>query len=645
MDKILENLNPAQKLAVITVNGPVLILAGPGSGKTRVLTHRLAYLIQQGIAPKNILAVTFTNKAAEEMRERVKKLINHLAYLPFIGTFHAFCLKILRKEIDKLKYKKNFVIYDEDDQLDLIKDVIKKLEINPEHFPAKRVSAAISTIKDEIIDWKEYQKNASEYFEKTIAKIYKGYQETLKKNNALDFDDFIMLAVKLFEEFPEILEKYQEEYKYILVDEYQDTDPAQYRLIKLLSSKHKNICVVGDDAQSIYSFRNADFRNILNFEKDYPEAKIVTLDQNYRSTQNILDAASKVISKNIYQKPKKLWTENPSGSLLSIIGAWDERGEAEYVVKKIIEFIKQGYKLSEIAVFYRTNAQSRALEEAFIRYNLPYKLIGAIKFYQRKEIKDLVSYLKYADTGDTMSLRRIINTPSRGIGKITLERILNQGLEKIIKEKQEVNDFYELIARTKQAADEKPLSDVLKFILKQIEYKEYLQKNYGGKELREGLTENEARWQNIEELINVASDYDQIPPPNGLKEFLEKTALLSEADEIENKKEVVHLMTLHTAKGLEFSIIFIIGCEEGILPHSRSLLNPLDIEEERRLFYVGITRSKGHLHLLLTQRRTSWGNKEANPPSRFLSEIPEHLINYEEYENKIDKTFGTEFFD
>jgi len=636
MEEILKNLNPRQKEAVETINGPVLILAGPGSGKTRVLTHRLAYLIQQKISPRNILAVTFTNKAADEMRERVKKLIGDTSYLLLIGTFHAFCLKILRKEIDKLGYKKNFVIYDEDDQLDLIKDTMKKLGINPDQFPAKRVSTMISVIKDGIIGWKEYAENAQEYFEKNIAKVYEEYQKTLKKNNALDFDDLIMLTVILFEEFPEILKKYQEKYQYILVDEYQDTDPAQYRLIKLLASKHKNLCVVGDDAQSIYSFRNADFRNILNFEKDYSEAKIVTLDQNYRSTQNILDAASKLISKNIYQKPKNLWTENPSGPLISVIGTWDERGEADYVVKKIIEFVKSGFKLKDIAVFYRTNAQSRALEEAFIRYHIPYKLVGAIRFYQRKEVKDLVSYLKYADSKNAMSLRRIINIPSRGIGKITLDRILDQGLEKIAKEKQEVQNFYELIQKIKAITNEKPLSGALKFILEEIDYKEYLKKNYGDNELREGLTENEARWQNIEELINVASDYDQLPPPNGLKEFLEKTALLSEADEVESKKDVVHLMTLHTAKGLEFSIIFIIGCEEGILPHSRSLLNPLDIEEERRLFYVGITRSKIHLHLLLTQRRMSWGSKEANPASRFLSEIPKHLINYEEYEGKID---------
>jgi len=635
MEEILKNLNPRQKEAVETINGPVLILAGPGSGKTKVLTHRLANLMQNKIPAQNILAVTFTNKAAGEMKSRVEKLVVG-KQMPFIGTFHAFCLSILRKEIDKLDYKKNFVIYDEDDQINLIKEVIKTLEINSEQFPPKRVLTTISNLKDEIIDWKQYQENAGEYFEKIIAKIYAAYQSTLKMNNALDFDDLIMLTVILFEEFPEILKKYQEKYQYILVDEYQDTDPAQYRLIKLLASKHKNLCVVGDDAQSIYSFRNADFRNILNFEKDYSEAKIVTLDQNYRSTQNILDAASKLISKNVYQKPKNLWTENPSGPLISVIGTWDERGEADYVVKKIIKFVKSGFKLKDIAVFYRTNAQSRALEEAFIRYHIPYKLVGAIRFYQRKEVKDLVSYLKYAESKDAMSLRRIINIPSRGIGKITLDRILDQGLEKIAKEKQEVQNFYELIQKTKAITNEKPLSEVLKFILEEINYKKYLKKNYGDNELREGLTENEARWQNIEELINVASDYDQLPPPNGLKEFLEKTALLSEADEVESKKDVVHLMTLHTAKGLEFSIIFIIGCEEGILPHSRSLLNPLDIEEERRLFYVGITRSKIHLHLLLTQRRMSWGSKEANPASRFLSEIPKHLINYEEYENEID---------
>jgi len=429
-----------------------------------------------------------------------------------------------------------------------------------------------------------------------------------------------------------------------MVDEYQDTDPSQYKLIKLLSSKYKNICVVGDDAQSIYSFRSADFRNILNFEKDYPQAKVITLDQNYRSTQNILDAASKLILKNKYQKPKNLWTENPSGPPISIVGTWNEKSEAEFIVKKIIELTQQGYKLSDFAIFYRTNAQSRAVEEAFIKNNIPYKLIGAIRFYQRKEIKDLIGYLKYISNNDSVNLKRIINTPGRGIGKITIDKILRNGIEKIAEEKIEVKLFYKIIQAAKQIALKSPLSKLLKFILKETDYRNYLKKTYGDNDLRPsageagaGLSEDETRWQNIEELISVSADYDNLPPPQGLNEFLEKTALLSDADEIQNNKDVVHLMTLHTAKGLEFPVIFIIGCEEGILPHSRSLLNPLDIEEERRLFYVGITRSKIHLHLIVSQRRTSWGSQEVNPPSRFLSEIPDHLIKYEEYHSIIDK--------
>jgi DNA helicase-2/ATP-dependent DNA helicase PcrA len=635
MDDILINLNPKQQEAVTTINGPVLILAGPGSGKTKVLTHRLAYMVKSGILPQNILAVTFTNKAAGEMKNRMQTLLKDENFIPFIGTFHSFCLKTLRKEISKLGYKSSFVIYDEDDQLGLVKDIVKKLDINPDQFSAKRALHTISTLKNETIGYKEYENSAQEFFEKTIAKIYRRYQEELKRNNALDFDDLIMFTVKIFEEQPDVLERYQEQYKYIMVDEYQDTDPSQYKLIKLLSSKYKNICVVGDDAQSIYSFRNADFRNILNFEKDYPQAKVVTLDQNYRSTQNILDAASKIISKNVYQKPKNLWTENPSGPLINVVGTWNEKSEAEFIVKKIAELTQQGYKLSDFAIFYRTNAQSRAVEEAFIKNNIPYKLVGAIRFYQRREIKDLVGYLKYISNGDELSLKRIINTPTRGVGKITVDKILQHGIEKVSEEKNEVGLFYKIIQKAKELALKSPLSKLLKFILKETDYQNYLKKTYGDNELQAGLSEDEARWQNVEELVSVSAEYDNLPPPQGLNEFLEKTALLSDADEIQNNQNVVHLMTLHTAKGLEFPIIFIIGCEEGILPHSRSLLNPLDIEEERRLFYVGITRSKIHLHLIVSQRRTSWGSQEANPPSRFLSEIPEHLIQYEEYQSEI----------
>ena len=634
MENILENLNPNQKMAVQTTDGPVLILAGPGSGKTRVLTHRLAYLIEKGIPLQNILAVTFTNKAADEMKMRVKKLVS-IKTIPFIGTFHAFCLKTLRIEIDKLNYSKKFIIYDDDDQLKVLKKTIERLNINKEQFPAKRVSETISSLKSELIDCKSYSSNSRDYFEKTVSEIYKAYQEELRKHNALDFNDLIMFTVKIFEEFPKTLEKYQEKFKYILVDEYQDTDPGQYKLIRLLSQKYQNICVVGDDAQSIYSFRNADFRNILNFEKDYPNAKVITLDQNYRSTQNILDAASTLISKNVYQKPKKLWTENISGPPISIIATWDEKSEAEFIFKKINEFLKEGYKLNDFTIFYRTNAQSRAIEETFIKKNISYKLIGAIRFYQRKEIKDIIGYLKFIETNDVMSLERIINTPPRKIGKITFDNIVSQGIEKTAKEKPEVKRFYELIKKARELKNSKPVSQLIKFILKETDYKEYLKKQYSEESPQAGIPEYENRWQNIEELINVGSEYDNFEPPKGLEEFLEKTALLSDADEIKENQEVVHLMTLHTAKGLEFPIVFIIGCEEGILPHVRSLLNPLDIEEERRLFYVGITRSKKHLHLVFSQRRTSRGSKEANPPSRFLSEIPEHLINYEEYELEI----------
>ena len=459
MNDILKNLNSKQKEAVETLKGPLLILAGPGSGKTRVLTHRLAYLIKNNISPQNILAVTFTNKAADEMKQRVKKLLANKSSIPFIGTFHSFCLRILRKEIDPRPPKadgspitkgdigghnRNFVIYDEEDQIKIIKQAMQELNIDKEQFQPKKVVNIISSLKSELIDSSIYEKSAQEYFEKTISKIYSLYQKTLKKNNALDFNDLIMFCVQIFEKFPEILKKYQEKFKYILVDEYQDTDPAQYCLIKLLSRKYKNICVVGDDAQSIYSFRNADFRNILNFEKDYPKAKIITLDQNYRSTQNILDAASKVISKNVYQKPKNLWTQNSAGPLISIIEVGSEKAEAELIVEKIMEFSEQGFKLNDFTVFYRTNAQSRALEETLIRHDIPYKLVGAVKFYQRKEIKDIISYLKFIATNDLISLERIINIPSKKIGK----EIINN------------------IKDSKKSLLEKSLSELLKFILK-----------------------------------------------------------------------------------------------------------------------------------------------------------------------------------
>jgi DNA helicase-2/ATP-dependent DNA helicase PcrA len=586
----------------MATEGPLLILAGPGSGKTGVLTHRVAYLIQKGINPQNILAVTFTNKAAGEMRERVKKCLTPgIKHLPFIGTFHAFCLRILRKEIKNLGYKTNFIIYDETDQLSLIKKLIKELQIDKEQFKPVVISSKISSLKNELINWQSFKKIAENYFEETIAKVYENYQKRLKKINALDFDDLIMLTVKLFSEFPPILKKYQEKFKYILVDEWQDTNTAQYVLMNLLSKKYKNICVVGDDAQSIYRFRNADFRNILNFERDYPEAKIVILDQNYRSTQNILDTAHNVISKNIYQKEKKLWTENPQGKPINIVEAPNETEEAEFIIQEIKKLKKASPRLvrsprgeaglwQNFTILYRTNAQSRALEESLMRHNLPYKIIGAIKFYQRKEIKDILAYLKLLlYPQDIISLERIAKIPPKNAGQAAVLKI-------------------------RKAAKGKSPAEILKLILKETKYKDYLEKKYN--------KEYEIRWQNVLELSSVIKQYDN------LDTFLETTALLSEGDEVETEKNLINLMTIHAAKGLEFSVVFITGCEEGIFPHSKSLLEQIELEEERRLCYVGITRAKERLYLTFAQKRTLYGLTQANPPSRFLNDIPKELIDY-----------------
>jgi len=1022
MENILKNLNPRQKEAVTTTVGPVLILSGPGSGKTRVITHRIAYLIQKGVKPQNILAVTFTNKAAGEMRSRVAKLLtadSHRnsasisvlpkaqyrrgsAAMPFMGTFHAFCLRILRKEIAQLGYKNNFIVYDEQDQLSLVKKAMKELQIDKEQFKPSIISSVISSLKGELIDYENYLQKPQNYFEKTTAKIYQAYQIELKKANGVDFDDLIMLTVGLFQKFPEILKKYQEKFKYILVDEYQDTDTSQYILIHLLAKKYKNICVVGDDAQcllpntkintekndlkisqiqketriksasghgemcdaviqkkyeryyngplikittktgktisltpnhaiflrlplnpkiyfvylmfrrdkgyrvgstkgsrtpklnqkeiglkarcnqekadkmwilkickskseatywenyysfkygipttvffnrnremvltqtqinrifkqidtieranrlmkdllinkevahfipqgttpknplfkklrvrltmfssdkkslqspwdyhrvsvytgnikfkqeikklgfsarkgkrkndwrleissldykkieqiahkiqsindeieiqktailikhknvkqrkfslqpashahpsmlipiksnskiledeiikvekkqykgyvydlnvqnvhnyiangivvhnSIYAFRGADFRNILNFEKDYPGAKIVILAQNYRSTQNILNTAKHIINKNIYQKEKNLWTKNPKGKPIIITEAINEIAEREFIIEELKSLQqKSGLNLKDFAVLYRTNAQSRALEEGFIRHKIPYKIVGTVKFYQRKEIKDILAYLKlvlYPD--DLVSLQRIINIPPRGIGRVTIEKILkdwpnpryqNFGVG--------VKKFNELINKARKIAKNKSLTELLNFLLEETKYKDYLQKTYNEKSYLENIPEYERRWQNVQELFSVVKQY------NDLKEFLDNCALLSEEDEMparerggETKKDLVNLMTLHAAKGLEFSAAFISGCEEGLFPHARSMLNPLEMEEERRLCYVGITRAKEYLYLTFAQRRTLYGLTQANPPSRFLADIPKKLIEY-----------------
>jgi DNA helicase-2/ATP-dependent DNA helicase PcrA len=656
MSDISSHLNPRQKEAVTTVDGPILIIAGAGSGKTRTLTHRVAYLIKEKkIPPQNILAVTFTNKAAGEMKERIAKLLTAYgsrltAYgLPVVGTFHSVCARILRREIDKLGYKKSFNIIDDQDQLVLMKKVLKVLNIDTHQFNPHSFINAIGRAKNELVDFSEFSEKSGGFYEEIAAKAYERYQKNLKESHSLDFDDLIMLTVKLFQKFPEVLEKYQRLFRYILVDEYQDTNHAQYVLVNLLAQKHRNLCVVGDDWQSIYMFRQADIRNILNFKKDYPEAKVIPLEQNYRSTQIILDAAYGVIAQNANRTDKKLWTEKEGGHLIVSYEAEDEKDEADFVVSEIIKLTDSGkYAYSDCAVLYRTNAQSRILEEIFLRRSVPYRIVGGIRFYQRKEIKDIVAYLKIIQNpSDYIALERIINEPRRGIGEKTLALwakfakdmkldLIEAGLKinkiqdtrllesrsggqasyKLQTNKLDyIAKFCEFIKRMNEVKDRSKLSDFVEKVFRESGYEKYL--------LDSGL-EGEMRSENARELLSVAKKYDG--EERGLDMFLEEVALASDTDKIDQKKDMVHLMTLHSAKGLEFSSVFIVGLEEGILPHSRSMLNALEMEEERRLMYVGITRAKEKVHLLFTRERTIFGSTQINPPSRFLDDIPAHLL-------------------
>jgi len=618
---ILSTLNPKQKQAVTIMRGPVLVIAGPGSGKTRCLTHRIAYLISQNISPNDILAVTFTNKAAQEMKERVRQLIKEKPYRssPTIGTFHAICLQILRQQIDKLGYRKNFVIYDDADQISLTKQILKNLQINPDQFKPTTVREAISRAKDELIDWQAYQNQAQEYFPKTVAKIYQAYQESLQKANALDFDDLIMLTVSLFENNPETLKKYQNYWQYILVDEAHDTNLSQYTLLNLLAEKYQNLWLIADTDQNIYSWRGADFRNILNFEKDYPQTKTIILEQNYRSTKNILEAGHNIITKNTQRKDKTLWTKNPAGQLINIIETNNQEEEGSFLIEEMENLIRQGYSLNDMTVLYRTNAQSRAVEEAFLKANFPYKIIGTVRFYDRMEIKDILAYLKLtANSKDLVSLQRIINTPRRRLAKFTknIQEIYSQQNNPLLE------SFYNLIDNFRKVNKEKNLTDLINFIIKKTDYQKYI---------RDGSEQGEYRWENIKELFTVADKYNQFEPGIGLEKFLEEITLLSSPDEIETSKNLVNLMTMHCAKGLEFPIVFMVGLEEGIFPHSRSSFNPEQMEEERRLCYVGITRAKEKAYLTFTRQRKLWGQTMINPPSRFLGDIPDHLIAYREY--------------
>jgi DNA helicase-2/ATP-dependent DNA helicase PcrA len=617
----------------------------------------VAYLIEQGIPAESILAVTFTNKAAGEMKERIAKLISLQAKrnfkLPAIGTFHSICARILRSEAEKIGYGRDFVIFDDKDSLSLIKRAMKDLEISEDQFAPLAVREAISQAKNELSEAADFASQAADFFPQMVAKIYLAYQKGLQKLNALDFDDLIMFTVKLFREQPEILAKYQEKFKYIMVDEYQDTNHAQYILINLLAGKYRNLFVIGDEAQSIYSWRGADFRNILNFENDYPEAKVILLEQNYRSTQNILNAAHQIIIKNKHSKDKKLWTENPAGEPITLFGAQDEKEEAKFIISEIAKYKNQRpeLKLSDFTVLYRTNAQSRALEEAFLKTGFPYKVVGALKFYDRREIQDLIAYLRLIQNpGDAVSMERIINVPPRGFGKeFDYQELIGSGQKNLISQMtprrtRAWENFCRLMDELRQAAQTLPLSKLLKLIIEKTKYDEYI---------KDRTAEGEERWENIKELFSVAKKYDApskifssdeysflpneneteknkgtLPAKEGMMTFLEETALMSGHDEVETGKDLVNLMTLHCAKGLEFPVVFMAGLEEGIFPHSRSLIDAWQMEEERRLCYVGITRAKQKLYLITARARQLFGSTMVNPPSRFLSDIPTSLMEY-----------------
>jgi len=655
-DKIFSGLNEKQLEAVKIIDGPVLVISGPGSGKTKCLTHRVAYLISKDIKPENILALTFTNKASQEMKERVAKLLNLKPEThnlkPTIGTFHSIGLRILRRDIHHLGYRNSFTIFDADDQISLVKRIMADLELDTKKFNPRAILSRISKLKTEFVEPKK--SNSGEFFAKIVSKVYENYQEELKRLNAVDFDDLIVLCVKLFENNPKILTRYQDLWKYMLVDEYQDTSRDQYSFVSLLAKKNKNLFCIGDDAQSIYEFRRADIRNILNFHKDYPNAKVVMLEQNYRSTKNIITAASNLISNNKNQIQKELWTDNNNGEKILVKELLNERLEASFIVSTIRGLIRKDQKPNDIVILYRTHAQSRAVEEALISAGFPYHIVGGIKFYERKEVKDILAYLKFTtNPSDIISFERIHNTPTRGIGKSLLDKILREdpnnilnGLRKVISDNNvqtrqliALKNFNNLLGDMADKIVDNKLTGFIKYVIKSVDYESYL-RGPGSKS-----TDNaDERIENLKELLTVARKYDKAEScPEGVSKFLEDIALLQDLDKIKNSDNKITLMTMHASKGLEFPTVFIVGLEEGLFPHSRTLINPSEIEEERRLCYVAITRAKEKLILTYTKYRTIFGSTETNLPSRFLGEIPTHLTLFEtvgvnfddDYEDKV----------
>ena len=633
---MLEELNDKQQEAVLYNDGPLLIIAGAGAGKTKTLTTKIAYLIDElGVSPYSILAITFTNKAAKEMKDRLFLQIGSEAKKLTVSTFHSFGLKLLRENFERLGYDRNFVIMDSDDSLTVVKKIIKDMGYDPKVYNPRAIRNKISSCKNEMTSPKQYERFAVSDYEKVIKEVYEKYEDKLYKNNSVDFDDLLLLPIKLFKKYPDVLERYQDLYQYILIDEYQDTNEAQYILTKLLSEKNRNITCVGDDSQSIYSFRGANYKNILNFEKDYKDAKVILLEQNYRSTSTILDAANHVIKNNKQRKDKNLWTARGVGEKIKYYRSYNERDEAQYVIRKVKELANRGVEYKDIAVLYRTNAQSRVMEEEMLKDNMPYRVIGSINFYNRKEIKDLLAYLRLIhNSKDNVSLLRVINTPKRGIGLKSIENLTkkadeeNTSMYDAISSGKEL-EFKNLIERLKEVAENLTLTELIDKVLDASGMKQELKS--------EGTLEAEVRLENLEEFKSITKSFEEREGLVSLEEFLLETSLVSDIEEYKDDPNRISLMTVHSVKGLEFNHVFVIGLEEGIFPHMNSLMESSDVEEERRLMYVAITRAKDNLHLINARRRTLFGKEQINPVSRFLTEIPKELV-----ETNVEEEFKKE---
>lgn len=621
----LDNLNDKQKEAVLYNDGPLLIIAGAGAGKTKTLTSKIAYIIDEHLAtPYNILAITFTNKAAKEMRDRLYLLIGDEARKLQVSTFHSFGLKLLRENYELLGYDRNFVIMDSDDSLTVVKKIIKDLDYDPKVYNPKAIRNKISSCKNELISAKAYEKYAVSDYEQVIQKVYEKYEKKLQQNNSVDFDDLLILPIKLFREHQDVLEKYQNLYQYVLIDEYQDTNQAQYILTKMISEKNRRITCVGDDSQSIYSFRGANYKNILNFENDYRDAKTILLEQNYRSTGNILDAANQVIKNNRDRKDKNLWTNKGPGEKIKYYRAYNERDEAQYVIRKIKELVNRNVEYKDIAVLYRTNAQSRVVEEEMLKENLPYRVIGSFYFYSRKEIKDLIAYLRLIhNSKDNVSLLRVINTPKRGIGLKTIENLTTKADSEGISiydaiESGKELEFKKTIEKLKSVAEDLTLTELIDKVLDASGMKKELES--------EQTLEAEVRLENLEEFKSITKAFEEKEGLISLEDFLLEISLVSDVEEYKDDPNRISLMTVHSVKGLEFDHVFVIGMEEGLFPHMNSLMENVALEEERRLCYVAITRARDDLHLVNARRRTLFGKEQVNPVSRFISEINPDLL-------------------